>query len=185
MSLGKKITFSFSLIILFILSIVGVIWFQLETIKSETEEIVNDAIPLSNAANNILTELVNQETGVRGYLVTEDEAFLEPYYSGQAEIEENLAIINDHLDGHPIMASLIEEAKPKIDDIQTFFESEIALVKQGNIDEARRNIDDGKAFFDSYRESHALIVEDTEKLTNDAWNNVTDAHNQSLIIIIL
>lgn len=184
MSLGKKITFSFSIIILLIIGIVGVIWFQLGKIEHETQNIVTDAIPLSNAANNILTELVNQETGIRGYLVTGDEAFLEPYYLGQTEIENNLSIINEHLDGHPIMASLIEEAKPKIEQIQIFFESEIALVKQGDIEEARNRMDDGKAFFDSYRETHELIVEDTGKLTNDAWINVKDAHSQSILLTL-
>lgn len=182
-SLGRKIFASFSVIILFVILIVGVVWFQLTKISNETEDIVNDAVPLSNAANNILTALVNQETGVRGYLVTEDEAYLEPYYSGQEEINNNLEIIHSHLDGHPIMASLIEEATPKMEQIQQFFESEIELVKQGKFDEARARIGDGKEFFDSYRESHQLIVEDTVKLTNDAWNNVESAHNQSLLII--
>ncbi|RCW64520.1 methyl-accepting chemotaxis protein [Saliterribacillus persicus] len=184
MTIGKKIVVSFSIIILFILGIITVSWYSLENAKGETANIVDDAIPLSNAANNILTALVNQETGVRGYLVTGDESFLEPFYEGKEEVSQNLEIINTHLDGHPIMASLIDEAVPKIEDIQSFFDSEVALVQSGNIEQARENIGDGKEYFDSYRETHALIAEDTQKLTNDAWVRVNNVTTQSLITML-
>ncbi|SHN27835.1 methyl-accepting chemotaxis protein [Gracilibacillus kekensis] len=184
MTIGKKIVLSFSVIILFIIGIITISWFSLQNSESETAKIIDDAIPLSDAANNILTALVNQETGVRGYLVTGDESFLEPYYTGQEDVDQNLEIIETHLDGHPIMASLIDEAKPKIEDIQSFFEAEIALVQQGDIDQARANIDNGKEYFDSYRETHQLIVEDTEKLTNDAWVRVNNVTTQSIIFML-
>ncbi|TFE01332.1 methyl-accepting chemotaxis protein [Jeotgalibacillus sp. R-1-5s-1] len=184
MSIGRKILFSFLAIFLCIAGIVIFSVAGLFNIKNESSSIVNDAIPLSNAANNILTALVNQETGIRGYLVTGDEAFLEPYYAGQEQINSNLETINSLSANHPIMAGLINEAEPKIEAIQTFFESEIALVQAGEIEEARANIGDGKAAFDSYRETHQLIYEDTLKLTNDAWERTENQVSQSLLIIV-
>ncbi|WP_078553751.1 methyl-accepting chemotaxis protein [Bacillus alkalicellulosilyticus] len=183
MSIGKKLVMSFGLIILFIAGIFGLGWYGIQNVESEANNIVNDAVPLSNAANNILTALVNQETGVRGYLVTGDPVFLEPYYLGSEEITMSLEIIEAHIDGHPIMASLIDEALPKIDAIQAFFESIIWQVESGNIEQARANINNGKEHFDSYRETHTLIVEDTEKLTNDAWMRVKNISNQSEILM--
>ncbi|MCT2538141.1 methyl-accepting chemotaxis protein [Aquibacillus koreensis] len=185
MSIGKKIIVSFGIILLLIVGIFGMSWYGLQNVESEANNIVNDAIPLSNAANAILTALVNQETGVRGYLVTGDEEFLEPYYLGQENIEKNLEIIESHLDGHPIMASLIEEAKPQITDVQSFFESIIQQVKQGDIEGARSNIGEGKEFFDNYRETHGLIVADTEKLTNDAWVEVKKIGSESKISMVV
>lgn len=185
MSLGKKISFSFGLILLFITGIFGMGWYGLQNVESEADNIVNDAIPLSNAANNTLTALVNQETGVRGYLVTGDDEFLEPYYEGEVEITRNLEIIDSYIDGHPIMASLIDEAIPKIAEIQSFFETIIAQVESGNIEQARANIDDGKVHFDSYRETHALIVADTEKLTNDAWTRVKNISDQGKVSMMV
>lgn len=183
MSIGNKILFSFIAIFLCIGGMVSFSIMGLFNIKEESQNIVEDAIPLSNAANEILTALVNQETGIRGYLVTGEEEFLEPYYLGAEQINDNLAIINKRLDDHPIMASLIEEAKPQIDAIQAFFESEIALVQQGKIEEARLNIGEGKAAFDAYREIHQRINEDTQKLTNDSWVNTENQVAQSLLII--
>lgn len=37
--------------------------------------------------NRILLEMVNMETGLRGYLINKNEDFLEPYLQGKAEIE--------------------------------------------------------------------------------------------------
>ncbi|WP_010096083.1 methyl-accepting chemotaxis protein [Ornithinibacillus scapharcae] len=186
MSIGKKLVVSFGVIILFIAGIFGLGWYGIHKVESEANDIVNDAIPLSNAANNILAALVNQETGVRGYLVAGDEEFLEPYYLGLEEISNNLEIIDSYVDGHPIMASLIEEAQPQIADIQSFFESIIQQVEDGDLEGARANIGAGKEYFDSYRETHKLIMEDTEKLTNDAWVEVAEIskHSQYLMMII-
>lgn len=185
MSIARKLFSSFGLIIIFIAGIFGMGWYGLHKVESEASNIVNDAVPLSNAANNILTALVNQETGVRGYLVTGEDSFLEPYYFGAEEITKNLEIIDTHIDGHPIMASLIEEATPKIEKIQSSFESIIKQVESGNIEQARANINNGKEYFDSYRETHNLIIKDTEKLTNDAWMKVENISNQSKIYMIV
>ncbi len=55
------------------------------------------------------------------------------------------------------MAQLIEEAKPKIDAIEKYFDSQISLVKQGKSAEARLKAGDGKSLFDDYRETHDKI----------------------------
>ena len=39
---------------------------------------VEDALPLKTLALDLVTQMVNEETGVRGYLVTGDERSLEP-----------------------------------------------------------------------------------------------------------
>ncbi|QPC48247.1 methyl-accepting chemotaxis protein [Mangrovibacillus cuniculi] len=183
MSIGKKILFSFIAIFLCIGGIVSFSVIGLFNVQKESNSIVEDAIPLSNAANAILTALINQETGIRGYLVTGEEVFLEPYYLGKDQIEENLAIINNRLDNHPIMAGLIDEAIPQIDAIQAFFESEIALVQQGKIEEARSKIGEGKTAFDAYRAIHQRIDEDKQKLTNDSWVDTKKQVNQSVLIV--
>lgn len=185
MSIAKKLFFSYGLIIFFIVGIFGMGWYGIKNVETEANNIVNDAIPLSNAANNILTALVNQETGVRGYLVTGEDIYLEPYYLGIEDIAINLEIIESHLEGHPIMASLIEEAIPKIADIQSFFEAIIKEIENGSIEQARANLNNGKEYFDSYRETHTLIMEDTEKLTNDAWMRVKNISNQSKLFMII
>jgi len=167
-------------------AIVGTNLYATSSLKMQAETLITDSIPLSRAADDLLTALVNEQTGVRGYLVSGDEKFLDAYNIGKNDIKINLTDIDSRLDGHPIMAQLIAEAKPKIDSIEKYFESEIFLAKLGKLDEARSKMEDGKRLFDSFRETHSKIKKDIDKLTNDAWNDVMNVKTNSnnLIIII-
>lgn len=184
MTVAKKIVFSFCAILALLASIAGISFYELNRIEVESSQIINDAIPVGQAASGLLTELTNEETGIRGYLATGDENFLEPYHAGREGVRNNIKIIESHLEGHPIMAELIKEAKPKIDEIEKYFESQIALIKSGQLEKARLNTGDGKQFFDSYRETHKKILQDVDKLTNDAWNVVKNAQEAARIRIM-
>ncbi|MBE2315347.1 methyl-accepting chemotaxis protein [Solirubrobacter sp. CPCC 204708] len=133
---------------------------------------VDDAIPLKAAAQDLLTEMVNQETGVRGYLVTADEASLEPYYAGRKGVRAELEEMRPLLAKHPIMADLVAKAEPQIKALEDYFESQIALVKSGPAGqaEAQSRIGEGKEEFDAFRKSYAAIEADTVKFVNDAKN---------------
>lgn len=185
MTVGQKLVASFLLMMLLIISILVVSIYNLKTVQYEVDQIVTDAIPLSDAASGILTDLVNEETGIRGYLVTGDEAFLEPYLSGQENIKRNLDVIDQHLDGHPIMAELIAEAKPQIDSIHKYFQSQVDLVENGRLDEARSKIADGKSQMDAFRATNDKISADITKLTNDAWTSANEAQETMLTTIIV
>lgn len=186
MSVAKKLIASYVLVLVLMTAIVGTNLYATSSLKMQAETLITDSIPLGRAADELLTALVNEQTGVRGYLVSGDEKFLEAYNIGKNDIKINLTDIDSRLDGHPIMTQLIAEAKPKIDSIEKYYESEISLAKQGKLDEARSRMEDGKRLFDSFRETHGKIKKDIDKLTNDAWNDVMNVKTNSnnLIIII-
>jgi len=184
-SVAIKLISSYAFIIFLMVVIVGFSLYSLDEIEYEVNQIVEDAIPLGNAASSLVSGLIDQETGVRGYLVTEDEEFLEPYYSGQEDIARILIEVNNYLDGHPIMADLIKQAKPEIAAIQTYFENQIALVKGGQAELARERIGEGKAQMDAFRRTNEAIVVDVAKLTNDAWMKADDARRSMINILIV
>jgi methyl-accepting chemotaxis protein len=185
MSVAKKLYVSYSVVLIFLVIVAGSSILGMNSLEKQTNMIVTDAIPISNAAGDILTSLVNEETGVRGYLISGQESFLEPYKLGVEQVNENLKIIDSHLDGHPIMAGLIKEARPQINNIQNYFESQINLVKEGKIEEARSKVGDGKNLFDGYRATNDKIEEDVSKLTNDAWNSSKEAKTEALLTLII
>ncbi|EPR09990.1 methyl-accepting chemotaxis protein [Ruminiclostridium papyrosolvens] len=185
MSVAKKLITSYVLVLLLMAGIVGTSFYATRSLKMQAENLITDAIPIGYAADGLLTALVNEETGVRGYLVSGDEKFLDPYNLGKSDIRIKLKEIESRLDNHPIMAELIAEAEPKIDAIEKYFDSQISLVKQGKLEEARAKAGDGKQLFDSYRESHDKIKKDIDKLTNDAWNDVINVQNKSNILIAI
>jgi methyl-accepting chemotaxis protein len=46
---------------------------------ADAEKFVNRTIEIRQQARDLLTIMLNAETGIRGFLLSGDEAFLEPY----------------------------------------------------------------------------------------------------------
>ena len=185
MSVARKLITSYVLVLVLMAAIVGTSIYATRSLKMQAENLITDAIPIGHAADGLLTDLVNEQTGVRGYLISVDEKYLDSYNSGKSDIKIKLKEIESRLDGHPIMAGLIAEAKPKIDAIETYFDTQISLVKQGKLEVARGRIGNGKLLFDSFLESYDKIKKDIDKLTNDAWNDVINVQDKSNILIIV
>lgn len=182
-------TFRLNLILIIIIGllIVSSIWSYTAFLEMEkaSDRIVEDAIPVSNAANDLLTQLVNQDTAVRGFIITGENRYLDPYYDGKAALLENLAIIDRYEEQHPIMKDIIEEeALPKINSMRVYFERQINLVKSGQMEQARQQIDDGKSTMDSFRETDLKIDQDNNKIINDAReaSNRAGARAKNMII---
>ncbi len=183
MSVAKKLITSYILVLVLMAGIVGTSIYSTQLLKKEAENLITDAIPIGYAADEILTALVNEETGVRGYLISGDQRFLDPYHSGKNDVRTSIEEVESRLNGHPIMAQLIEEAKPKIDAIENYFDSQISLVKKGQLGEARLKAGDGKRLFDDYRETHEKIKNDIDKLNNDTWNNLIAVQTRTHLLI--
>ncbi len=61
-----------------------VVTWTLARSSTATDELVNRIAPAQNAALDLENALVNQETGIRGYGLTGQKAFLQPYTNGLA-----------------------------------------------------------------------------------------------------
>ncbi|WP_329030170.1 sensor histidine kinase [Streptomyces sp. NBC_01423] len=63
----------------------------LARISDRTTELVDRIQPARSASFQLQNALLNQETGVRGYALTGDASFLEPFAAGKKEEKERLA----------------------------------------------------------------------------------------------
>jgi len=156
---------------------------QLGSMATQKDAIIGDAIPLSQSVKNVLPDLVNMETGMRGYLVTGDTNFLDPYNSGTQQLATDLAYIDAHDGDHPIMAGLISQAKPQITAVTGFMQSEVDLVKAGNKAEAQAKIGDGKTLMDAFRATNDKLNADVAKFINDS--DVAYQGSQSMATMVL
>ena len=55
----------------------------LASFEDQRQQVVSTLQPAVGNARDLLTALVNQETGERGYVITGDPLFLDPYRKGQ------------------------------------------------------------------------------------------------------
>lgn len=58
----------------------------------------------------MIAGMVNQETGVRGYLVSGNKEFLAPYHSGRSQFDESFKMLKDMTSDNPAQQKRLDEA---------------------------------------------------------------------------
>ncbi|WP_421616937.1 methyl-accepting chemotaxis protein [Brevibacillus sp. TJ4] len=184
MSLGKKIISSYIVIWVLLAGIAASNFYGLNQLKKETDAIVQDFVPLGDATQAILTALIYEESGVRGYLVTGAEDYLDAYNAGREQVQQQLAIIDSLNINNPQIVQLIESVKPQIVAIEVYYESMVTLGKDGHLELARLKVGEGKVLFDTYLEINSAIEQEVENMNQQALQNFENAALQSRIVIV-
>jgi PAS domain S-box-containing protein len=122
--------------------------------------------PTAQAADALLTNALNQETGERGYVLSGDAQFLVPFDAGAAGYRSALADLRTR--------PLSSEIRQRVETVDLAFEAwrqiavqAVADVRAGNGNAARAAAlnDTAKSRFDTFRaDQHALSVAVSEKL---------------------
>ena len=92
----------------------------------------------------LLTSLVDQETAERGYLLTGDESFLEPYDTGRAATSAGIDRLRHLLDGRARMLAALEQVRSGVAEWQELgADPEIAAKRDGNDEVVRSLVAEG------------------------------------------
>jgi CheY-like chemotaxis protein/CHASE3 domain sensor protein/putative methionine-R-sulfoxide reductase with GAF domain len=177
-----------NIIIIILMTIVSLFsYFSFISVQKASNFIVDDTIPIVKAAQNLLQDLINQETGIRGYLISEDKKFLEHYNLGVKNLKEDLTKIIAYANANSIvLKGLIEnKAIPKIDTIEAFYQSQIDLVQNGKVEVARPRINNGKQNMDEFRNINVEIINEVSRITNASQSAANSSSALSRFIIIL
>ncbi|MGD9570778.1 MAG: SpoIIE family protein phosphatase [Thermoleophilia bacterium] len=180
------VTFGVLLGLILLLLVVG-IGVSRAVHQSATEEYVEDAIPLKAAVQDLVTQMVNQQSSVRAFLLTEDDTKLVVYLGARRGVEADLAYIRDNLDGHPVMANLLAQAEPQIEKLQAFYEEQIALGRAGaqSLEQAREATTVGERDFAAFRATAARMVADTDAFVEDARDDQERLTNVLTVTLVI
>lgn len=173
-----------SLMALFLTSIWSYSAFQ--NIERENRRIVEEAIPIANAASELLQLLLDQELSVRGYTYNQDALSLEQYKTTKRSLTKTISVIRDLDHRHPIMQELIQdEALPLIRQMEVFHESQIELVEAGDIDLANVRRYNGIDYINQFRDVDAAIREDIGNIIHQASLRSEKASNSAKWVIVI
>jgi signal transduction histidine kinase len=109
----------------------------------------------------LLDLLQDMETGHRGYLLTHDPKFLEPYQASQPKVAEVLARIQELRTSNPAaIPKLNQLSKGVADKLQEMSET-LEAAQAGRFDPSQTmaSLDRGKAAMDSVRQALATIID--------------------------
>ncbi|MDN3655440.1 CHASE3 domain-containing protein [Ferruginibacter paludis] len=89
------IFFTGLLVLLFITSFIS---YQRINSQTETSNLLNTSYRIKNRVNQVLSDLLNAETGVRGFLLTKKQTFLQPYYGASDKVETSIDVVKELLE---------------------------------------------------------------------------------------
>ena len=116
-------------------------------------------IPLRAATRDLLLQLVNEETGVRGYVITGKRSSLAPYLAGKHEAAADRAVLEARAADDPSLAPLLRPVTRLNARLDVFFAAEIHLVAVGSAGRAAAQIEAEKTVFDGFRAANGAVLE--------------------------
>jgi PAS domain S-box-containing protein len=112
----------------------------------------------------LLSALKDVETGGRGYAITSDERFLEPYQSGRVEVGEDMARLEDLARTEPVLAERMSSLKRLVDRRISLADGLVRLAKNRSpSDQLVTSAVAGKSAMDLIRRQISGIVADQER----------------------
>lgn len=96
----------------------------------DSSELVNHTNEVLIQAENLLSNMKDSETGQRGYLLTRDPSFLEPYTEGRKKVMEGVANLKDLTLDNNLQQKNIAEVKALIDERFAQMDKTVNLFKQ-------------------------------------------------------
>ena len=125
----------------------------------ETTGWVNHTHEVLAAAAQLLADAFNMETGMRGYMLSGDESFLDPYIAGKATFFEDMQALQKTVDDNPAQVERLQEMEATITEwVEKVTEPAIALRRQVSAGarplqdiEALISRKEGKKYFDAFR----------------------------------
>ena len=114
---------------------------------------LNHAAPIYASTQDLLVEMLNEETGVRGYVISGQQTALQPYQQGRVGVRADMAAITAHQDSGPLIPGHLAAARLAIARLEQFYERQIALVRSGPAGQrrAQEQLLTGKSLFDRFR----------------------------------
>lgn len=191
LKIGQKIFLGFGIVIMLMLVLLGYIFVNFEK-QSEAIDFNIESYNIVKKSDELLISLLNMETGTRGFAITGEDEFLEPFNKGMVEY-------SDHLSELKMLTSNNEHQQEMLLRIEIDFDAWVNY-QTNNIIEARRKINLGelsmedlviegqkaiaKEYMDSMRGSLNDIIKEEQRLLEIRKSNLESMESLTLYVIL-
>jgi signal transduction histidine kinase len=133
-------------------AIVGMSLWLTNRTTQDTDQVVRER-HLHELSSTLLDHLQNMETGHRGYLLTRDLKFLEPYTAARPMVDEIVKRLKEAVAADPRASALIDQVSARVDDKLRAMIATLDLASAGTYDPVRdiADLDRGKLAMDDIR----------------------------------
>jgi len=185
-SIGNKIASGFGLG-LAVLLVVGAVSYDSTTKVSSSAEWVRHTHEVLTGLEGLLSGIKDAETGQRGYVITGESRYLEPYNTARDFVDQKLNSVRSLTSDNPIQQQRLQALEPLVDSKFTELQTVIDLRKTKGFAAASQEIltDKGKNAMDAIRKVvNAMVSEETGLLDKRSAEEQDRSHRTVLTIIL-
>jgi methyl-accepting chemotaxis protein len=177
-TVGKRLGAGFGLALLLLVLIAGVSYWSLSRLVDSASWVAHTHEVLENL-EGVLSLLKDAETGQRGFLVTGQERFLDPYHKALKDLPEKLAKVRTLTSDNKTQQERLDSLKPRIDErlqeIKNTMDSFNKEDRQGAASGAKAKASDalmkrlqhGKDLMDNIREHVGQMEQEERRLLKE------------------
>lgn len=185
-SIRTKILFGNVIVMIFLGIAIVALTVRIASLQSEVEFISTHDIQVHETVDQIQKDLLDMETGLRGYIISGEEDYLEPYNTGKARWESDVNALSALVFDNPAQLRNLDSIKSNIQTwTDTASESAIGYKRSGDTESLNRFFKEkiGKNKTDALRQQLQSFKDTEMNLTN---KRVTDfkERNASLIFFL-
>lgn len=148
---------------------------------------VEHTLKVQNALENVLSHLKDAETAQRGYLLTNDQKYLQPYENGRKKINPGLQSLRKLTDDNPNQQRRLNTLEPLVAAKLGELEKTIALQKKKGVDATspRIEIGEGKLLMDEIRQVVGEMKTEEKRLLDQRSIATQDRAQKTTLVVIL
>ncbi|WP_206483937.1 diguanylate cyclase [Thalassotalea sp. G2M2-11] len=167
--------------------------FWLEQLGEEKLKWVHHTHNVLMNAKSLLSHLKDAETGQRGYLLTEDTAYLQPYHQGHIASLNTLSLLKKLTKDNPEQQAVLSEVTTKMDEKFNELAHTISAVESGekaqayqlvNEDHGKQLMDDIRAYMATFSSKENLLLEQRKGSYRENRAKITTLIYVELAILI-
>ncbi|MBX7200943.1 MAG: CHASE3 domain-containing protein [Rhodospirillaceae bacterium] len=175
----------FGLVIL-VLAITAMLAARSATTFAEDTQWVEHTYEMITQIREINLSLVNAETGSRGYILTGDESYLEPYREALVKLNGAIATVNRIMSDNPRQQRRLVELRGTINEKLEAMADAVKARKEQNLEAAIKIVQSGrgKRAMDDARANLAPMEDDEMTLLKERQKTATDSNDTNRNIIV-
>lgn len=141
MTLRRRIVLVVAAFVLLLFADAGV-GIQAAQQREEISARLSTLEPAQQATDELFSGLVDQETGLRGYVLTRDRAFMETYLAGRRDSQDAITQLRSLLADRPALLAAVDSAESALDEWQDQHAApQLRAVREQRSGDARELVD--------------------------------------------
>ncbi|MCG2612538.1 CHASE3 domain-containing protein [Flavobacterium sp. SM15] len=177
-----KILFVISIAVIFFIS--GITYKHLTRLSNSSDQVTR-AYEMSLQLEKLMSQIKDAETGNRGYIITKDSTFLEPYLFARLRINTSLTVLEHFSNNRQLPNENLILLRKLTNSRLAQMEKSIVFAQQNKTEALQENLLKGKATMDSIRQCIANMTDLETKLLSVRQENYKNTFSITPIFIYI